>query len=311
MFKQIRKPIAFLRNPTFLGQSYFGVNVAPYMLINKQPGIDYNLDHTYESFLSQVEINNLRDNTPEQIHELIQKQPFLEKFKTILLENLEINHLNKRLQNEYSKVLNIGGDHSTALGSVSASLEKHGDELKVVWIDAQPDLNTFYESDGNINDMSVNYLMGLERRLPEWLKEHKLKPEQLIYIGVRNMSKYEEKVIQALGIECITSNEIKEHGITELLNVYQDETFSKVHLSLDLNVLDPEIFPSVGRKVENGLTNNDVIDIINYYFSKMTCMDLVEFNPYIGNGQEVNKSKHIVADLLKYIYDKSLEEETN
>lgn len=307
--KNIIKPIAFIRNPTFLGQSRFGVNVAPYVLVNKAPDIDYNLDHTYESFLSDIEMNNERDNTPEQIEELMKKEPFLVKFKSVLLENLGTKIVNERLQNEYERVLNIGGDHSIAIGSVAASLEKYGDNLKVVWVDAHADLNSYDHSPSkNIHGMAVNYLMGLEKRLPQWLKDNKLKPEQLIYIGLRSIDPYEKQAINALGIECISSDEIKEHGIKDLLNIYEDLTYENVHLSLDVDVMDPSIFPSTGTPVENGLSYQEVIDIIDFYFPKMTCMDLVEFNPYIGNMQEIKASQKIAGDLLKYVYNKSIEE---
>jgi arginase len=169
-YTKFLKPVCFIKNPVYLGQSKYGVENAPSLLSSKFPNIN-----SYETHFKFQPSNDLIN--------------VLNFNKSIFKETL-------KKQREYKLPINLGGDHSTAIGSIAASLNKYDDKLKVVWIDAHADINTYETSTSkNIHGMPVSFLMHMANAIPDWLLVNKLEPSQLLYIGIRDLDDFERVVI--------------------------------------------------------------------------------------------------------------------
>ena len=153
----------------------------------------------------------------------------------------------------------LGGDHSVALGTLGGLAAAHGRPGGVLWIDAHGDLNTPATSpSGNVHGMPLAAVCGLAgdafAAAPFPLPA--VDPARVALVGTRSLDPGEQQVIRSAGIRNWTMSEIDRIGIervmTEALDVVAGHGF--VHVSFDLDVLDPEIAPGVGTPVRGGLT---------------------------------------------------------
>ena len=191
----------------------------------------------------------------------------------------------KSYEDEFTLVL--GGDHSIGQSSVAGSLSKYKDDLLVIWIDAHPDLNTHKTSlSKNTHGMPVSGLLGLE---PLWINRQvpKLKPENLIYFGIRDIDDAEIEFINKLNIKYF----LKMNDILDYLES-MDLTNRKIHISFDIDSLDPYYISSTGTIAPNGLYLTEIIIVYKYLqkISNIVALDIVELNPELGNINETMKS---------------------
>ena len=201
----------------------------------------------------------------------------------------------------------IGGDHSLALGSVLSSInkinsvkEQKNSNMAVVWCDAHPDINTFDSSlTKNFHGMPLGFATGLDnkKKMWEWLNEcNKLDFKDLYYVGIRDIDKYEQEIIDKYNIK--VTNCHKE------LQKYL-EKYENIHFSLDVDSLDPSVISSTGTPVENGLSLAELYNIIDVVKKKnMIGIDIVEFNPYLSKDQnhkerELKKIIKIIREIIE------------
>lgn len=153
----------------------------------------------------------------------------------------------------------LGGDHSIAIGTL-AGVSKHYDNLGVIWYDAHGDLNTAETSpSGNIHGMSLAVSLGLGHPVLTNIGGYtpKVKPENVVIIGARDLDPGEKKLIKEMGIKVYTMHEIDRLGMTTVMSDtidYLKERTDGVHLSLDLDGLDPNDAPGVGTPVAGGIS---------------------------------------------------------
>lgn len=190
-------------------------------------------------------------------------------------------------------VLTLGGDHSIAIGTISGTAkairERLGRELAVIWVDAHADINTPESSEsGNIHGMPVSFLTGLAKdEHPEifgWLKEeHLLSTKKLVYIGLRDIDKGEKMILKEHGIKAFSMHDIDRHGIGKVMDMALGWIGSDtpIHLSFDVDALDPMVAPSTGTPVRGGLTlrEGDFIAECVAETGSLIALDLVEVNP--------------------------------
>ncbi|KAF2747047.1 arginase [Sporormia fimetaria CBS 119925] len=190
-------------------------------------------------------------------------------------------------------VLTLGGDHSIAIGTISGSArairERMGRELAVIWVDAHADINTPETSDsGNIHGMPVAFLTGLAKDDNEetfgWLKpHHMLNLKKLVYIGLRDIDNGEKKILRENGVKVFTMHDIDRHGIGKVMDMALGWIGSDtpIHLSFDIDALDPQFAPSTGTAVRGGLTlrEGDFIAECVAETGSLVAVDLVEVNP--------------------------------
>ena len=192
-------------------------------------------------------------------------------------------------------VITLGGDHSIGHSTVSSSLSKFNDDLLVIWIDAHADLNTHESSiSKNTHGMPVSGLIGLE---PNWISKSIpiLKPKNLIYFGIRDLDQAEIDFINKLGIRQFNYLD----GLTKYLDEV-DITNKKIHISFDIDSLDPSYLNSTGTLAQGGLKPSDVVDLYKYIQSKtnIVALDIVELNPELG---DLELSKQTLQKILENI----------
>jgi arginase len=158
-------------------------------------------------------------------------------------------------------ILTIGGDHSIPLGTIPAIMEKRPG-TKVVWVDAHADINTPDTSgSGNMHGQPLGLLVnGVYKpgvsSLPgfEWLASC-LNPEDIVFIGLRDVDRHEKIAIRDFGIKAYTMFDIDRIGIGRVLEEVVDFVGdNNMHLSFDIDACDPFFAPSTGTKVGGGLT---------------------------------------------------------
>ena len=201
----------------------------------------------------------------------------------------------------------VGGDHSLALGSLAGSSKFFGDDLGVIWIDAHGDINTHETSpSGNIHGMPLAASMGIgyEKLTSIFFNKFKIKPENVFILACRDLDKGELELIDELNIKIWINKTIKEKGIStvtsELLDCIKEKNLKNIHLSYDIDCLDPEYVPGTGTPVENGLNFEESKTLLEGIFSTslVRSMDFVEFNPDLDiNG----KTTETCVELLKLI----------
>lgn len=289
----MRKDLTLLGAATDLGQSKAGTELAPSWLRLK--GIKEVLSRKFFNLKDLGDINPT-DSNPSKDKD---KDKDLNKNKEN--DHPAISRYNKRLKETIKQelvdqrlVITLGGDHSIAIGSLSASLEYNPD-IKVVWVDAHADLNTPETSpSGNLHGMPLAFFFdllkpGQTRDLFSWVP--RLKRENLVYIGLRDVDEGERRFIKELGITFFDADTVKELGISKVL----EETINQlcprgdedVHLSFDVDGLDPEFVPATGTPVNGGLHLMDGQRIINTLARKsnLISFDLVEVNPLLGQNE--------------------------
>lgn len=205
------------------------------------------------------------------------------------------------------RIVVCGGDHSVSAGSIPAIsdiVRQNNKSLSIIWIDAHADINTFDSSvSQNTHGMVVAMLVGLCAN--PWIKTHNLIcPRKITYVGLRDVDEPEIQYIKQLGIEYYTSKNVLDYGIDYVIERIRKKVGDDVvHISLDVDAVDPQYIPSTGTPVSDGLKVLDCEKIIGCMDkNKLRSMDLVEFNPLIGSRDDVKKSIQNIRRLIDKFY---------
>lgn len=219
----------------------------------------------------------------------------------------EAYHKTFSLLQSNKKLLNWGGDHSIALATVGAFVEAFPDG-HVIWIDAHADLNLpSYSLTGNLHGMPMAMLLNLNniaRYNFSWIKSL-LKPERIIYIGLRSLDPFEEETIEKLGITTFTRRRVRKWGIDNVLNeVIHKIGKNPVHISFDIDSVDPRIAPSTGVPVNDGLSEEELMKMSERFRSSLDIrsIDMVELNPLIGTSLQVDQTFITAMHFLKNLF---------
>lgn len=188
-------------------------------------------------------------------------------------------------------VLSIGGDHLMEYYSIAAQLERFGNEsLGVIWVDTHADINTMVTStSGSQHGMVVSGLLGLEKNLiGNGVIKEKLRSSNIVYVGARDIDPPELEIIKSLGIKVFTSESIHKYGIGAVMErvLYDELTHvDKLHMSFDVDVFEPTLFPCTGTPVPGGLSHGQTTSLTQMVRDdgRMVSMGLVEFNPDIAS----------------------------
>lgn len=236
------------------------------------------------------------------------------KRKTDLKKNLKyVNIFNKTLYNNILKSVNekffvtIGGDHSISIASALGS-QKINKNLGIIWIDAHLDYNTFETTiTGNLHGFPLAALNGICPNLTTFYDGKYFNPKNTVVIGYRANEPNKEKElnnIKKMGVTVFTSDDIKKYGIEHILNKAINIASFKsngIHVSFDLDVIDPFIAPGVSIPEKNGIDLDTTIKLVNILkknIDKIKSFDLMEFNP---DNDIDNKTLNIALEILKKI----------
>lgn len=198
----------------------------------------------------------------------------------------------------------LGGDHSIAAGSVGGVT--HDEPKGVLWIDAHGDFNTPETSpSGNLHGMPLAALVGLgdPRLVDVGRAGAKLEPRDVVLIAVRDLDRAERELMKDQQMTVFTMRDIDELGIAEVarraLSMLKHR--SKVHVSLDMDALDPTEAPGVGTPVDGGLTYREAHLLMEILAEEadIASIDVVEVNPILDHRNETARlAVELVASLL-------------
>jgi len=204
----------------------------------------------------------------------------------------------------------IGGDHSLALGSATGAAKGHS-PLGLLWIDAHGDFNTDQTSPtGHIHGMPLAALAGYghERLVSFGDVSPKVNPAHIAVVGVRDLDAGERELLRAAQIHVFTMKDIDHLGIAEViaraLEIATNGTRG-LHVSLDIDALDPREAHGVGTPVRGGLTYREASFVMEEIAAsgKMTSLDVVEDNPILDNK---NRTAQMAVDLVLSAFGKSI-----
>lgn len=200
----------------------------------------------------------------------------------------------------------LGGDHSLALGTISGTLSVHP-ETCVVWIDAHADINTAESTvSGNIHGMPVSFLLGIGRKIPEfsWVKSL-LKTQRLVYIGLRDVDMGEKQILRENNIKAFSMHDVDKHGIGKVVEMALDHVNPNrdlpIHLSFDVDALDPSVAPSTGTPVRGGLSFREghyICEAISET-GLLVALDLMEVNPSLADYDSVQQTVAVGCSLVR------------
>jgi arginase len=204
----------------------------------------------------------------------------------------------------------LGGDHSVALGTLGGLASSHG-VGGVLWIDAHPDVNTPETSpSGNVHGMALAAALGLGGPAFEhaaWLLPA-VDPKRVALVGLRDLDAGERELLRALGVRVFTMSEIDRIGIERAVRDALDRVAGSafVHVSLDMDVLDPEIAPGVGTPVRGGLTYREAHLALELVAESRLAgsLEVVEVNPILDreNTTALTAVELVVSALGKTIF---------
>lgn len=200
----------------------------------------------------------------------------------------------------------LGGDHSVAIGTL-AGLTAHYSNLGVIWFDAHADLNTEEHSlTGNMHGMSVAAFLGHSAFNLSQIRGAGsfVNPSNLVYIGLRDLDEYEKEQIRALGIRAFTMHDIDrmgmQHVIDQAMMIAGDGT-DGIHVSFDMDCLDPREAPGVGTPVPGGLSYREAHFAMECLATsnQVVSMELVEVNPLLDQNRHTARlGVGLIASLL-------------
>jgi arginase len=274
------RTVTIVGAPLDLGQGRRGVDMGPSAI--RYAGLEERLT----SFgCTVVDRGNIAAPEPEALAVRDERARFLPE---ILEACSRLAELVREVVAEGGTPLVLGGDHSIALGTMAGLRAAAGQPGGVVWIDAHGDLNRPDTSPtGNVHGMPLSAALGLAGDGFEHpgLELPALAADRVVLVGVRSLDPAERVLIKDRGIRAITMTEIDRIGIERAMQEAIDRVSGAgfVHVSIDLDALDPEIAPGVGTPVKGGLT---------YREAHLACellaeaglvgsLELVEVNPIL------------------------------
>jgi len=209
----------------------------------------------------------------------------------------KVQHHVKQVIDNNDFPLVIGGDHSIVMGSLP-----YKEDTLVVWMDAHADVNTPETSlSHRIHGMPMAHLMGYgDQRLLNIIEKPYLKPEQVIFVGVRDLDEKENEFVLHHNMVNLDHHSDTQQLIKTLLD--KASKYKHIHISFDMDSLDPEFAPGVSTPVEDGMSVIQAKEIVNALFetNKVRSMDIVEFNPLVETRLTVNVMKQLVDIVEKF-----------
>ena len=208
--------------------------------------------------------------------------------------------------------ITLGGDHCLGVGSITAvanHCRRTGKKLRILWLDAHADFNTHEVTpSGNLHGMPVACLCGLGPAPLVHLGGHvpAIQPEQIRQIGIRSVDPGEKRLVKDYGLDIYDMRYIDEVGMKrameEALEDVDDDTH--LHVSFDVDFLDPSIAPGVGTTVPGGPNYREAQLVMEMIADsgRMGSLDIVELNPALDSR---NATAELAVDLVESLFGKS------
>ena len=215
---------------------------------------------------------------------------------------------------EGRKPIVLGGDHSVAMGSVAGAaryFRERGREIGIVWVDAHGDMNVPESSStGNVHGMSLSHTIGLGDPALAGIAgfSGKASTERICLIGARDLDDAERDIVRRSGIKVFTMKEIDRFGAAkvfeEAISLAADRT-AGVHVSFDIDAVDPTFAPGVGTPERGGLSYREAHLFMELVADRgvLISMDMVEVNPVLD---ERNATADLAGELILSAFGKRI-----
>ncbi len=208
----------------------------------------------------------------------------------------------------------LGGDHSIAIGTlsgISAYAGRQGKKVGLIWIDAHGDINTPETSpSGNIHGMPLAALLGFGAGELTSIggESPKVDPANVALVGIRSLDSGEKKRLKETGVQVHTMSDIDRHGVHRVMKkalARVTDGTDYVHVSFDLDAVDPSVAPGVGTPVKGGLDYREAHLIMEVIADAgvMTSLEMVEVNPILDQG---NASAVFAVELVQSAFGKKI-----
>jgi arginase len=299
----MKKNISIIGVPMDLGQSRRGVDMGPSAMryagaMEKLERLGYHIQD-----LGDIPIIKPDRKSSDQVSNLKNLQQVVEANQKLA------DMIDREISKGYFPLI-FGGDHSIAIGSL-AGISKHYENLGVIWYDAHGDLNTAETSpSGNIHGMPLAASLGLGNEELTMIGGYapKIESENIVIIGARSLDPGERELIENKGIKVFTMHEIDRIGMPKVMEeaiaYFQDRT-DGVHLSLDVDGLDPSEAPGVGTPVIGGMTYRESHLAMEMLAEAeiITSAEFVEVNPILD---EKNKTAILAVGLMGSLFGEKM-----
>lgn len=296
------KKLSIIGMPMDLGQMRRGVDMGPSAI--RYAGINERLKPLFDKI---HDMGDLPIGRPEVA---IDKESNLRNLDLVAEKSTKLAEKVDEIIKSGSFPLVLGGDHSIAIGTL-AGVSRHYKNLGVIWYDAHGDLNTAETSpSGNIHGMPLAASLGLGHSLLTEIGGYspKVKPENVVIIGARALDPGEKKLIREKNIKVFTMHEVDRLGMARVVEetiAYLKDKTDGVHLSLDLDSLDPNDAPGVGTPVMGGISYRESILAMELLAESqiITSAEFVEVNPILD---EKNKTAAMAVELMGSLFGEKL-----
>jgi len=296
--KKINKKIGLFGFPMDLGADRRGVDMGPSAiryanLQEKLEKLGYKVTDFGDIDIKILETQRIRNAKLKYLPEIV-------KTSRVLAKKVET------LMNKNYFPLIIGGDHATAIGTIagiSSYCRKRNQTLGIIWIDAHADMNTEETTpSGNIHGMPLAIALGLgDKRLTKIGGfSPKVNVENVALIGIRDVDFHESKNIKKLGLNVYTMTEVDKLGIhriiAKVLNDFKNKV-DHIHISFDMDGIDPDFAEGVGTPVPGGLTYRES-QLLMEMVADCGCMnslEMLEVNPILDSK---NKTAYLATELI-------------
>lgn len=271
--------ICILGVPMWLGQGKYGANFAPDAL--RAAGLVARLRQSRHSVCDEGDVPVT----------LVDAKPGRAGVKNLSV----VVHTNRLVAERVASIVQrrdfpliLGGDHSIAIGTIAGIAGRY-QNLGVIWFDAHADMNTpFTSPSGNIHGMPLAVAMGFGHPLLTGIggRRGRIRPENIVMLGVRDIDAGERLFMQRRNIKVVSVREIAVRGIRPVLTEavdYLSDRCDGIHLSFDLDGLDPAVAPGVGTPSPGGVDYQDTLAAVKCLFQAdvVTSAEIVELNPLL------------------------------
>ncbi|MFW7380356.1 MAG: arginase [Oligoflexus sp.] len=302
----VNRTVEILGVPSDLGANIRGANMGPAALRIAGLKKKIEIQGYHVTDLGDLHVP-IRDALPENIQNDKYLVPLIELCEKLCDQTEEI------LDRQHLPII-VGGDHSQAIGTISGVsryFRKKQQKIGLIWIDAHADINTPQSSSsGNIHGMPLAVLLGNGH---EGLKKigyegAKIAPENTALIGVRTIDDEEKRILKEAGIHYYSMRNIDELGMFRVMKdaiAHVSQGTSGIHISFDIDGIDPRHAPGVSTPVSGGLTFREAhLALEMLYETNMICsLEFVELNPFTDVGAQ---SANLTVDLILSALGKSI-----
>lgn len=289
-------PVRIYGVPMDLGQRRRGVDMGPSAvryagLQNKLEALGYTVNdggNIYAPVVEEIDDDPI-DGLAHNVHSIVRVCT-------------DVYHQVRDTMRSGETAIILGGDHSISLGSVSAAADVNPN-VGVLWIDAHGDFNTpFTTPSGNVHGMVVAALVGLCPP-PLMLRAEPLNAAQFAYIGTRDLDVQEKINLSASGAIIRTMRDIDENGMAEIVRGVLDAMKDRnaIHVSFDMDSLDPQVAQGVGTPVSGGLTLREAHLLMEMLADdgRVRSLDIVEINPILDAQ---NRTAQVAVELAASLF---------